>query len=187
MFKIMVHNDGQSLLPMIVGGWHTKKSRNCLSSSQKLCRLVQVWFGNLSKAEQTHLANLANTAGLTEGADCPHVALVPGAELGRVVVGGGVQGDTWVHGGLQMVALTEQTERREEGRECDNKHSRDFWTKPIIRGDSWLQMTQDLAFLLTASAWCTSHCIVSVKRQINLCCAETSNQFLEMWEMQIRS
>lgn len=64
-----------------------------------------------------YLANLANTAGLAEGADSPHVALVPGAELGRVVVGGGVQGYAWmqISGRLQMVALTEQREKRRKG------------------------------------------------------------------------
>lgn len=63
---------------------------------------------------QTHLAHLANTASLTKGADGPHIALVPGAKLGRVVVGRGVQGNAWVHvpGGLQVVALTEQREKR---------------------------------------------------------------------------
>lgn len=61
-----------------------------------------------------YLADLANTTSLTEGADGPHVALVPGAKLGRVVVGGGVQGNAWMYvsGGLQMVALTEQREKR---------------------------------------------------------------------------
>lgn len=65
---------------------------------------------------QTHLAHLANTASLTEGADSPHIALVPGAKLGRVVVGRGIQGNAWVHvpGGLQMVALTEQREKKEK-------------------------------------------------------------------------
>ena len=50
----------------------------------------------------THLADLANTACLTEGADGPHIALVPGAKLGGVVVGGGIQGNAWMHvpGGL---------------------------------------------------------------------------------------
>lgn len=66
-----------------------------------------------------YLADLANTTSLTEGADGPHVALVPGAKLGRVVVGGGVQGNAWMYvsGGLQMVALTEQREkqRRRQG------------------------------------------------------------------------
>ncbi len=64
--------------------------------------------------EQTHLAHLANTASLTESTDGPHVALVPGAKLGRVVVGRGIQSDAWVHvpGGLQVVALTEQREKR---------------------------------------------------------------------------
>lgn len=63
---------------------------------------------------QTHLAHLANTASLTEGADGPHIALVPGAKLGRVVVGGGIQGTAWMHvpGGLQVVALTEQRKKR---------------------------------------------------------------------------
>lgn len=63
---------------------------------------------------QTYLADLADTAGLTESADGPHVALVPGAKLGRVVVGGGIQGNARMHvpGGLQVVALTEQTETR---------------------------------------------------------------------------
>lgn len=63
---------------------------------------------------QTHLAHLANTAGLTEGADSPHIALVPGAKLGRVVVGGGIQGNAWMHvpGSLQVVALTEQRKKR---------------------------------------------------------------------------
>lgn len=61
----------------------------------------------------THLAHLANTASLTEGADGPHVALVPGAKLGGVVVGGGVQCEARMHvpGGLQVVALTEQRDR----------------------------------------------------------------------------
>lgn len=61
-----------------------------------------------------YLADLANTTSLTEGADGPHVALVPGAKLGRVVAGGGVQGNAWMYisGGLQMVALTEQREKR---------------------------------------------------------------------------
>lgn len=66
-----------------------------------------------------YLADLANTTSLTEGADGSHVALVPGAKLGRVVVGGGVQGNAWMYvsGGLQMVALTEQREkqRRRQG------------------------------------------------------------------------
>lgn len=58
----------------------------------------------------THLAHLADTASLAEGADGPHVALVPGAELWGVVVGGGIQGEAGMHvpGGLQVVALTEQ-------------------------------------------------------------------------------
>lgn len=58
---------------------------------------------------------MANTAGLAEGADGPHVALVPGAKLGRVVVGRRIQGNARVHvpGGLQVVALTER-EREEE-------------------------------------------------------------------------
>lgn len=36
-------------------------------------------------------ADLAHTAGLAQGADGPHVALVPGAELRGVVAGGRVQ------------------------------------------------------------------------------------------------
>lgn len=62
---------------------------------------------------QHYLAHLANTTGLTEGADGSHVALVPGPKLGGVVVGGGVQGNAGmdVSGGLQMVALTEQREK----------------------------------------------------------------------------
>lgn len=35
----------------------------------------------------SHLAHLAYTASLAERADGPHVALVPGAKLGGVVVG----------------------------------------------------------------------------------------------------
>lgn len=64
----------------------------------------------------THLAHLTNAAGLTEGADCPHVALVPGAKLGRVVVDRGVQGNARVHvpSGLQVVALTEQMEKEKQ-------------------------------------------------------------------------
>lgn len=72
----------------------------------------------LVKMPHTHLADLANTASLTKGADGPHVALVPGAKLGGVVVGGGVQGEARMHvpGGLQVVALTEQRDRDgEEG------------------------------------------------------------------------
>lgn len=62
---------------------------------------------------QTHLAHLAHTASLAEGADSPHIALVPGAKFGRVVVGRGIQGNAWVHvpGGLQVVALTERREK----------------------------------------------------------------------------
>lgn len=73
----------------------------------------------------THLAHLANTASLTEGADSPHIALIPGAKLGWVVVGGGIQGNAWVHvpGGLQVVALTEQRERQRKARqEWDYSH-----------------------------------------------------------------
>lgn len=57
----------------------------------------------------THLAHLTHTAGLTERADGPHVALVPGAKLGGVVVGGRIQSKAGMHfpGGLQVVALTE--------------------------------------------------------------------------------
>lgn len=66
-----------------------------------------------------YLANLANTTSLAEGADSPHVALIPGAKLGRVVVGRGFQGYAWmqISGRLQMVALTEQREkqRKREG------------------------------------------------------------------------
>lgn len=62
----------------------------------------------------THLAHLANTTSLTEGADGPHIALIPGAKLGRVAVDGGIQGNAWMHvpGGLQVVALTEQRKKR---------------------------------------------------------------------------
>lgn len=70
-----------------------------------------------------YLADLANTASLTECADGPHVALVPGAKFGRVVVGRGVQSNAWMYisGGLQMVALTEQRERNiEEDSEWEN-------------------------------------------------------------------
>lgn len=61
---------------------------------------------------------MADAARLTEGADGPHVALVPGAELWGVVVGGGIQGEAGVHvsGGLQVVALTEQREKDGETR-----------------------------------------------------------------------
>lgn len=81
---------------------------------------MNVWAIQASDANATsqirkrtlppHLAHLANATSLTEGADGPHVALVPGAKLGGVVVGGRVQGNAWMHisGGLQMVALTEQ-------------------------------------------------------------------------------
>lgn len=65
---------------------------------------------------QTHLAHLAHTASLAEGADSPHIALVPGAKFGRVVVGRGIQGNAWVHvpGGLQVVALTERREKNKQ-------------------------------------------------------------------------
>lgn len=72
-----------------------------------------------------YLADLANTTSLTEGADGPHVALVPGAKLGRVVVGSRVQGNVWMYipGSLQMVALTEQRERDGgDDREWENIH-----------------------------------------------------------------
>lgn len=70
-----------------------------------------------------YLADLANTTSLTEGADGPHVALIPGAKLGRVVVGWGVQGNAWMYisGGLQMVALTKQRNGKGD-REWKNIH-----------------------------------------------------------------
>lgn len=67
-----------------------------------------------------HLAHLADAARLTEGADGAHVALVPGAELWGVVVGGGIQGEAGMHvpGGLQVVALTERGEKDGETGGC---------------------------------------------------------------------
>lgn len=55
-----------------------------------------------------HLADLADAAGLAQGADRSHVALVPGAELRRVVVGRRFQCDAGMDfpRGLKMVALT---------------------------------------------------------------------------------
>ena len=70
---------------------------------------------------RTHLADAAS---LAEGADRSHVALVPWAELRGVVGGGGVQGDagvgTHVSGGLQVVALAEQRQKRGRAHEKDN-------------------------------------------------------------------
>lgn len=77
---------------------------------------------------ETHLADLANTACLAESADCPHVTLVPGAELGCwerwlpvVIDGGGIQGQAGVgvhvSGGLHLEALTEWRDRDDRERE----------------------------------------------------------------------
>lgn len=80
-------------------------------------------------ALQTHLAN---AAGLAEGADGSHVALVPGTELGGVVVGGGIQGDAGmdVSRGLQMVALTggrrrDTGDRKETQKGRENRENRE--------------------------------------------------------------
>lgn len=56
----------------------------------------------------THLAHLTDAASLTKRADSPHIALVPGTKLGRVVVDGGIQGKARVYfpGSLQVVVLT---------------------------------------------------------------------------------
>lgn len=43
--------------------------------------------GDMAGERRTHLAHLADTAGLAQRADCPHVALVPGAKFGGVVIG----------------------------------------------------------------------------------------------------
>ncbi len=58
----------------------------------------------------SHLADLADAAGLAQGADRSHVALVPGAELRRVVVGRWFQCDAGMDfpRGMKMVALTMQ-------------------------------------------------------------------------------
>lgn len=58
----------------------------------------------------SHLADLADATGLAQGADRSHVALVPGAELRRVVVGRWFQCDAGMDfpRGLKMVALTMQ-------------------------------------------------------------------------------
>lgn len=58
--------------------------------------------------------HLAHAAGLAEGADGPHVALVPGAELRGVVVGRGVQpvAGRPVAGSLQVALATGEKERR---------------------------------------------------------------------------
>lgn len=57
-----------------------------------------------------HLAHLADAAGLAQSANCPHVALVPWAKFGWVVIGWWVQHNAGmdVPWSLQMVALTEQ-------------------------------------------------------------------------------
>lgn len=101
---------------------------------------------------QTHLAD---TAGLAEGADGSHIALVPGTELGGVVVGGGIQGDAGmdVSCGLQMVALTgggerdkgtrkkkqqkgkEKEGKREEGGNKGNPKKRERHTKRHRQSD----------------------------------------------------
>lgn len=60
----------------------------------------------------SHLADLADAAGLTQGADRSHVALVPGSELRRAVVGRRFQCDAGMDfpRGLKMVTLTMQYE-----------------------------------------------------------------------------
>lgn len=63
--------------------------------------------------KETYLTHLAYAAGLAERADSSHIALVPGAKLGGVVVTRRFQGDARVHvSGLQVVVLTEQTEMK---------------------------------------------------------------------------
>lgn len=63
--------------------------------------------------------HLAHAAGLAEGADSTHVALVPGAELRGVVVGRGVQpvAGRPVAGSLQVALATGEKERRQRPRE----------------------------------------------------------------------
>ena len=63
--------------------------------------------------------HLAHAAGLAEGADGTHVALVPGAELRGVVVGRGVQpvAGRPVAGSLQVALATGEKERRQRPRE----------------------------------------------------------------------
>ncbi len=58
----------------------------------------------------SHLADLADTASLAQGADRSHVALVPGAELRRAVVGRRFQCDAGMDfpRSMKMVALTMQ-------------------------------------------------------------------------------
>lgn len=62
-------------------------------------------------------SHLAHAAGLAQGADGSHVALVPGAELRGVVVGRGVQAVAGrpVAGSLQVALATEKEERRGAG------------------------------------------------------------------------
>ena len=58
--------------------------------------------------------NLAHTAGLTQGADGSHVALVPGAEFRGVVLGRGVQavGSRHVPCGLQVALAKREKEMK---------------------------------------------------------------------------
>ena len=60
--------------------------------------------------------HLADAAGLAEGADGPHVALVPGAEFRGAVVGRGVQAVAGrpVAGSLQVALATGKTRREEK-------------------------------------------------------------------------
>lgn len=79
-----------------------------------ISRCQRPLFGrNVAEFKQhTHLAHLADTASLAKRADSPHITLVPGAKLGRIVVGRRIQGKAGVYfpGCLQVVVLTKQRE-----------------------------------------------------------------------------
>lgn len=73
------------------------------------------------QGEGKAVPDLAHTAGLTQGADGSHVALVPGAEFRGVVAGRGVQAVAGRHvAGSLQVALAKREETRREKAFCEH-------------------------------------------------------------------
>lgn len=67
------------------------------------------------------IPDLAHTAGLTQGADGSHVALVPGAEFRGVVAGRGVQAVAGRHVACSLqVALARREKKRREEAFCEH-------------------------------------------------------------------
>lgn len=71
------------------------------------------------------IPDLAHTAGLTQGADGSHVALVPRAEFRGVVAGRGVQTVAGRHVACSLqVALAKREKKRREKLFCEHAHGR---------------------------------------------------------------